>query len=322
MINNKFTASRRSFLYAAAASTAGLGLGITPSKAAEESPLTVGTTTQSTITLNELVTNTKPQFTQKVYTDPVSGKKLSYNIFLPQNYSPQKKYPLVHFVGDISTVGQDVSLPLNQYGALIWADPSDQARHEAIVVVPSFPDIIILDTWNYWVSAWLEVLERFIAWLPWQYSIDPHRVYGTGQSMGCMASMYLANRNPSIFRAMMLVGGQWRTDQLRRLKESTFVYLAAEGDGRALQGQKEVKAMFDQEDVAYGQLASSWDARSGADSLNQRGLSLFSQKERRNFVTFTQGSVLAANPGADNEHVASFEVSYRIRTMRRWLLAQ
>lgn len=94
--------------------------------------------------LNQMIAETVPNFKQETYTDSVTGKSITYNIFLPKDYDAAKSYPLVLFIGDASTAGKDVTAPLTQgYGGIIWATPEEQAKHPAIVVVPQYPEVIL-----------------------------------------------------------------------------------------------------------------------------------------------------------------------------------
>jgi len=52
---------------------------------------------------------------QLVYTDPnYNNEPLMYNLYVPQNYDPSKKYPLVLFIHDAGAVGDDPTTTLTQ----------------------------------------------------------------------------------------------------------------------------------------------------------------------------------------------------------------
>lgn len=58
---------------------------------------------------------------------------------MPEDYECSKWYPMVLFMGDAPTVGSNPKQTLiSCLGATIWATPSEQARHECIVVVPQY----------------------------------------------------------------------------------------------------------------------------------------------------------------------------------------
>ena len=45
-----------------------------------------------------------------------------------------------------------------------------------------------------------------------EYAVDTDRIYGTGQSMGCMTTLILASEFPDLYAACMFVDGQWDTE--------------------------------------------------------------------------------------------------------------
>ena len=64
--------------------------------------------------LQALLAETVPLFKQESYLDPVSGKTMAYNLFVPAGSKPDQKVPLLMFIGDASTVGTDLLRPLKQ----------------------------------------------------------------------------------------------------------------------------------------------------------------------------------------------------------------
>lgn len=194
-------------------------------------------------TLASLAT-VKSRFTQATYTDPTTGKALPYNVFLPAGYSAATKYPLLVYIADASLVGKATTAPLSQYGALVWAADADQAKHLSIVVVPEFPEVILDDHSGHTTTEYVELTGRFVTWLKSKYSVDTRRVYGTGQSMGCITCLYLAGKYPDMFTAELFVSGQWDTSVLPQLPKARFTYLAAVGDTKSTGGQADVEKLL------------------------------------------------------------------------------
>jgi predicted peptidase len=260
------------------------------------------------------------KFTQTTYTDVSTGTKLPYNVFLPAGYSTAKRYPIVLYIADSSLVGQTTTAPLTQYGALIWASSAEQAKHASIVVVPEYPSIIIDDNSGHTVTDYVGLTARFVKWLQTKYSVDTDRVYGTGQSMGCMTVMYLAAQHPELFTAEYFVSGQWEASKLAGLTSAKFVYFAAGGDSKATGGQAIVKKILTTAGVKYN--AAQWDATWSTSKLEAAAKSLVTASTRDHFVNFTSGTVMTANPTAGSEHMASFEPAYKITAARDWLFQQ
>lgn len=88
-------------------------------------------------------------FKQEEFVSPYTGQTLPYNIYLPDDYSPEQQYPLVLFIHDAGVASNDVKQPLYQgNGATSWAEPEAQARHKCIVVAPEYPVITVDDNFN------------------------------------------------------------------------------------------------------------------------------------------------------------------------------
>ncbi|RYF61504.1 MAG: esterase [Comamonadaceae bacterium] len=316
---------RRAFLSGALGTIAAVGLSArTNFSHTSQSTAAVSGTAAANVsevpTLAELAATVPAMFTQASYTDQESGKVLPYNIFLPEGYSSTVTYPLVHYIADSSLVGQEVAAPLNQYGALIWAGAADQAKHPSIVVVPEYPEVILDDHSGFTTTEYVELTARFVNFLRSEYSVDTDRVYGTGQSMGCMTTMYLAAKYPDLFAAEMLVSGQWDITALQNLSEEKFVYIAAGGDANASGGQVEVEDMLGKAGVPFQR--STWDASWKPEELEAAAQQLLTPGSSANFATFAIGTVLTANPVSTMEHMASFEPAYRITALRDWLFEQ
>lgn len=265
-----------------------------------------------------------PTFTQHTYTDTVTGKIVPYNIYLPKDYDATKSYPLVLFIGDASTVGSDETRPLTQsgYGGIIWATPEEQAKHPAIVVVPQYPQVILDDHGQHVLTDYVELTGRLLQAVETTYHADRSRIYGTGQSMGCMTVMYLAARHPDLFTATLFVDGQWDIQSLEGLKSQRFIYVAAGGDDKASAGLREVKTMLDDAHIPYGYLPHM-DAKENALVRNTEASLVLNQGYTQNFFTWKTGTVLPDNaPKQASEHMFSFNHAYQVTAFRDWLFAQ
>lgn len=293
------------------------GDGTTPTGAAT-------TASETSPDLSALVSEVQGTFQQFVYSDSQTGASLPYNLYLPPDYDPTRSYPLVLYVADSSLVGQDVTAPLSQYGALIWASDSEQAKHPSIVLVPEYPSVIIDDHGSYTTTEYVDMTARLVEAVSSDYSVDPDRIYGTGQSMGAMTVMYLAAQQPDLFAAELIVSGQWDVSTLANLASERFIYAAAAGDERASAGQAEVESMVAAASVPYSTL--TLDATSAATELTEAAAAMLSEGNSANFVTFAAGTVVAASGsgggGTSSEHMTSFQPTYQIAALRDWLFAQ
>lgn len=129
-------------------------------------------------------------------------KKLLYNLYIPENLEKGKKYPLVLFIHDMGSCSADVKNTLIQgKGATVWAADAWQKRQPCFVLAPCYERQCANDdfqvTWE--ADATIGLVKELLL----QYAaIDEKRIYGTGQSMGCMMLCELMLRNPWIFRRL------------------------------------------------------------------------------------------------------------------------
>ena len=123
-------------------------------------------------------------FKQFVFRDPKTGVNLKYNLYIPKNYDKNKKYPLVLFMHDMGVLSADTKATLLQgNGAISFATPEEQAKHEAFVLVPQYSKQVVDDKGN--ITNDLDATVNLIRdYLLTKYSIDDKRIYATGQSMG------------------------------------------------------------------------------------------------------------------------------------------
>ncbi|MBQ3456361.1 MAG: hypothetical protein IJG36_07985, partial [Synergistaceae bacterium] len=130
--------------------------------------------------LQSLISEYAPEFSHSEYIDN-SVMKLPFMVYVPENYSADKKFPVVFFIADGSSAGKDANYSLTQgLGGLIWC------RHDCVVIVPSYPEIVLDDHNGFTESQYVELTARFVKWAVKHYPADESRVYATGQSMGCM----------------------------------------------------------------------------------------------------------------------------------------
>ena len=129
-------------------------------------------------------------FKQYEYTDPATGYKIPYQLYLPKNYDAHKKYPLLFFIADASANTSDPRMVLVQgNGATVWASPEEQAKHECLILAPAYTrqlvdslDMMTTDS-NTWTPG-LTLVSDLLFDVIHRYSVDTNRIYGTGQSQG------------------------------------------------------------------------------------------------------------------------------------------
>lgn len=286
--------------------TVGNPIGTVPNTIAEDEESLVSTYTEV--------------FQQIDYTDPETGLTITCNLYLPEGYDADKAYPMVVFIADSSCAGRDATASLTQgRGALVWATEEWQAANECIVLVPTYPVTILDDHGSYTTTEYVEMTKRLIDFVGTEYAVDVSRIYGTGQSMGCMTTLILASEYPELYAACMFVDGQWDIATLTGLEEQTFIYFAAEDDENAFNGMNEVMGMFDEDEVPY--VYAQWDGTWTVDELSEAANELFAQESGNYFVSWKTGTITASGnfKGSAAYHMASFDYAYNCVAAMEWL---
>lgn len=205
------------------------------------------------------------------------------------------------------------------YGALVWASEDFQSTNESIVLVPTYPETILDDHSGYTTTDYVELTYRLIEDVAAKYSVN--KIYGTGQSMGCMTTLILASEHPDLYAACMFVDGQWDVSTLKSLENQKFVYFAAEGDDNAYAGMQEVESMLDTDSVSYA--TAQFDATWSDEELENAEESLLSQNSSINMITWKKGTVLPEGTAeGTSEHMYAFDYAYQCTAIMKWLMEQ
>ena len=258
------------------------------------------------------------KFAQYSFTDPDTGFVLEYSLYTPEGYDGTEQYPLLMFIPDSTGAGKTAQQIVEQYyGATVWVTEDDQAKHPAFVLVPAFTETVVNDNWE--VSDQVETAVKLLAQLREDYAIDGNRIYATGQSMGCMTSLYLNSKYPDLFAASMFVSGQWDISVLKPLEDKTFFYITAGGDANASGGQSEVMELLDADGIPY--TYGTWNAQSSDEAQVAFVKELLDQGLPINMVRFETGSVFKEGESG-MEHMASFNYGYKLSAVRDWLFEQ
>ena len=247
-------------------------------------------------------------FKQEEFVSPYTGQALPYNIYLPEGYSPEQQYPLVLFIHDAGVASNEVKQPLYQgNGATSWAEPEAQSRHKCIVVAPEYPVITVDDNFNY--SHHLDATIALIKDLQKRYSIDPKRIYTTGQSMGCMSSIVLMLKEPDMFAGALLVAGKWKPELMKPLTKQNIWIISCEGDisSNTLQGQ----AVELWREGGNKVTEATWDMTLPEEQLSKEADKMRGEGNHLLFTHLTGGN-----------HRATWFVAYGIKSVQDWLFEQ
>lgn len=265
----------------------------------------------------------KSKFVQNTFTDEKKGISLEYSLFVPENNSENndfsKKYPIIMYIPDASAASKSAKEIVEQYfGANIWVTEEDQKKHPSFVLVPAFSVLATDDNWN--TSDEIGIIKDLLDSLVETYNIDSKRIYTTGQSMGCMTSLYLNSKYPDLFAASLFVSGQWDINALSSLKNAKFFYITSGGDEKASGGQTQVMQMLEKSKTPY--TFQTWNAQESSEVQNQKAEKMILEGRNANFIRFEKGSVISVSGSEKMEHNASFNYGYRISAVRDWIFEQ
>lgn len=258
------------------------------------------------------------KFQQFTFTDEETGISFEYSLYVPEDYDASQSYPLIMFIPDSTGAGKSAAEIVQQYyGATVWVTNEEQAKHASFVLVPAFTGTVTTDSWE--ADPQIDATVKLIEQLEGEYSIDENRLYTTGQSMGCMSSLYLNSVYPDLFAASLYVSGQWDISVLSGMESQKFFYVTAGGDEKASGGQDEVMAMFDGDGVAYSY--GTWSAQDSAEAQDTAVEALLSEGLDANMIRFETGTVFKEGQSG-MEHMASFNYAYKLTAVRDWLFEQ
>ena len=268
--------------------------------------------------LQQMINASLPKFVQERFVDEKSGVAISYNLFRPTSAASTSGKPLVLFMADASTPGNDVLRPLLQgYGGLVWATEEWQAINPCYVLVPQFSGVAVND--DYERSIEVDAVLRLVKHIAATENVDKNKIYTTGQSMGGMISMYYSTKHPNIFAASLFVDCHWNPDTFPELVRSTFTLITAGNSGKSFANISEIEnaAHAIKRPFAFAE----WSAKLPLSEQDKLANTLFSKGAPINIINFTPKTVLPAD-GKGSEHMYSFDYAYRLRPVMEWLFRQ
>lgn len=171
-------------------------------------------------------------FTNRTFTEGEAS--LPYNLFIPSGYNRGKKYPLVVFVHDAGRISDDPLASARLEGAKAWTTPESQAKNPCIVLAPQYGSNTL--TGKTGSVSQQDITLHLIQSICREFSVDTDRIYGTGQSMGCMQTMEMAMEHPDLFAACLLVSGQLDPEKCDALANHDLWIVVSEDDQRAYPG--------------------------------------------------------------------------------------
>lgn len=147
-------------------------------------------------------------FRKNTYKDK-QGNKMPYRLFVPPNYDPAQKYPLIFWLHGANGRGSDNLKQIsggNELGTHVWITPANQAQLPALVLAPQCLED------RYWtepelneITPQLQMALDILASVQKEFSIDPDRIYLAGQSMGGLGVWALMQAQPDRWAAALVL---------------------------------------------------------------------------------------------------------------------
>lgn len=260
-------------------------------------------------------------FKQFEYKDSKTGKTVKYNLFVPKNYNKKKSYPLVMFIHDAGVTSTVTDTTLVQgNGAVVWASPVEQAKHECFVLAPQYSTQIVNDKSE--AVEDLDATVNLIYSLSNQYSIDKNRIYATGQSGGCMSSIALNIKYPDLFAASFLVAGQWDPTVVAPLAKDKLWIIVSEGDLKAFPGMNAITETLAKAGAKVSR--ATWDGRASSAEFASNVKQMLAEGSNVNYAVLKKGTVVPAGMKDDggSNHICTWRIAYTIEGVRDWLFSQ
>ena len=142
---------------------------------------------------------------KKTFYDAKTGNTLQYCLFVPDDYSANKKYPVILFLHGAGEIGTDNSSQLTNMKNMFSKNPDYVSQ--AIVICPQTPEWWRLDHDYGDRKGTLSSAMNLLAEIQNQYSCDENRIYLTGLSMGGYATWELLQNYSHVFAAGVPVCG-------------------------------------------------------------------------------------------------------------------
>lgn len=208
----------------------------------------------------------------------IGGVPQRYVVYVPRNYSPDRKWPVILFLHGSGERGTD-GLKQSQVG-LGTAVRLYPERYPAVVVMPQCaPE----QRWDGAMADFaLKALDQTVA----EYQGDPDRLYLTGLSMGGAGSWYLGTQHPEKWAAILSICGRGDIPAIAsKLKEKpVWAFVGDQDQPATVQFARDVHTALKSagsSQVRYteypGVPHNSWDAAYAEKELPTW---LFSQKRR------------------------------------------
>lgn len=181
------------------------------------------------------------EYEQEKFITP-DGDTIHYRMLIPENYDPNKKYPVVLFLHGAGERGNDNEKQLT-HGAQMFLNPVNREKYPCFVIFPQCPEN---EYWGYAkrpksfvpdempkgeeMNPVFRKLKHLLDTCRVMPKIDNKRIYIIGISMGAMGTYDIVSRYPEIFAAAIPICGMVNPERLSTAKDVKFRIFHGDGD--------------------------------------------------------------------------------------------
>ena len=280
----------------------------------------VDDTNELDIISNDELNKARNSFIQFNYIDEVNkmnnlSYNISYNLYIPDNYVNEKKYPLILFIGDESTVGKDTKKVIYEtIGGPIWATEKIQKENKCFVLAPQYKEIIFDAKLGELKSEYINITNRLINKIKSESQIDSNKIYGVGQSMGGKAILHLLSNYQNLYTAGLIIDGFYEKNNILKLNKTYFTSIVFKENQKALNGQNKIKEYFNSSNISYGNVINV-NYTNKVKILNIILNNIYKKNYQHNFITFNSGI------NNENKKKNNYKYAYRIEAIIDWLFS-
>jgi predicted peptidase len=165
---------------------------------------------------------------------------LPCRILTPKDYNPKKKYPVVVFLHGAGERGNDNELQL-KWGGDLFLDSVNRARFPAIIIFPQCPaneawarmtrgsavndslgGFRVIDTVP---TTAMRLMLNFLDTLLHNGTVDKHRIYIGGLSLGGFGTFDALQRRPDLFAAAFPICGGGNPSFVKRYRKKLPIWV-------------------------------------------------------------------------------------------------
>lgn len=172
-------------------------------------------------------------FRESVYDDTEYQVTVPYALYVPSDYDPSRRYPIVVALHGTGEREEPIEAILEKMAmATAWAEDSERGHNQCLVLVPQCRiHYNQEDNWTslvqfinghsnspFWPFPQLKAVWNLLRKLVEEYSVDERRIYLTGVSSGGFAVYVLAMEHPNAFAGLVPVSCAANPDKINLLK--------------------------------------------------------------------------------------------------------